>query len=230
MHHYILPFEISSAQECNQQSSPEYLLVWMSVVTSHKIEFLTLICWTHSRLIPVHVLFLTAQYFPSFACSANSNFRHLCIVAKSAFWNRQVLLSVHRFTHNSAASTGRIATEFVTGNFIWNFDVLLTLHLSIFILVFKQIDAKNLFYRKFYFTPLYVSRTCAHHQKVKIALYSLWYHYAYRLMIPDAVNINYTRGYIMQFWPPDDEHMCSKHVEAEIKLIVKQILCINLIK
>ena len=25
----------------------------------------------------------------------------------------------------------------------------------------------------------------------------------------------------MQFWPPDDEHMCSKHVEAWNKLIVK---------
>ena len=23
-----------------------------------------------------------------------------------------------------------------------------------------------------------------------------------------------TRGSVMQFWPPDDEHMCSKHVEA----------------
>jgi len=23
-----------------------------------------------------------------------------------------------------------------------------------------------------------------------------------------------TRGCVMQFWPPDDEHMCSKHVEA----------------
>ena len=23
-----------------------------------------------------------------------------------------------------------------------------------------------------------------------------------------------TRGCIVQFWPPDDEHMCSKHVEA----------------
>jgi len=23
-----------------------------------------------------------------------------------------------------------------------------------------------------------------------------------------------TRGCLMQFWPPDDEHMCSKHVEA----------------
>ena len=23
-----------------------------------------------------------------------------------------------------------------------------------------------------------------------------------------------TRGCVMQFWPPDDEYMCSKHVEA----------------
>jgi len=23
-----------------------------------------------------------------------------------------------------------------------------------------------------------------------------------------------TRGCVMQFWPPEDEHMCSKHVEA----------------
>jgi len=29
----------------------------------------------------------------------------------------------------------------------------------------------------------------------------------------------------MQFWPPDDEHMCSKYVEAWNKLIVKQKFC-----
>ena len=29
-----------------------------------------------------------------------------------------------------------------------------------------------------------------------------------------------TRDCIVQFWPPDDEHMCSKHVEAENKLII----------
>ena len=23
-----------------------------------------------------------------------------------------------------------------------------------------------------------------------------------------------SRGCIVQFWPPDDEHLCSKHVEA----------------
>ena len=30
-----------------------------------------------------------------------------------------------------------------------------------------------------------------------------------------------TRDCIVQFCPPDDEHMCSKHVEAWDKLIVK---------
>ena len=30
---------------------------------------------------------------------------------------------------------------------------------------------------------------------------------------------------VMQFWPPDDEHMCSKHVEAWNKLTVKQKFC-----
>jgi len=34
-----------------------------------------------------------------------------------------------------------------------------------------------LFYNKFYFMPLHVSSTCAHHQEVKIALHSLWYHH-----------------------------------------------------
>jgi len=28
--------------------------------------------------------------------------------------------------------------------------------------------------------PLHVSSTCAHHQEVKIALDSLWYHHTYR--------------------------------------------------
>ena len=50
------------------------------------------------------------------------------------------------------------------------FYVLLTVHLSIFISVFKQLDAQNLFHNKFYLMPLHVLSTCAHHQEVKIAL------------------------------------------------------------
>ena len=61
--------------------------------------------------------------------------------------------------------------------------------------------------------PLHVSNTRAHRQEVKIVLYSLWYHRTYRC--------DDTRGCIVQFWPPDDEHLCSKHVEARNKLIIK---------
>jgi len=40
-----------------------------------------------------------------------------------------------------------------------------------------------------------------------------------------------TRGCVMKFWPPDDEHMCSKHVEAWNKTYCeKKILCIKLSK
>jgi len=56
-------------------------------------------------------------------------------------------------------------------------DVLLTVHLSIFISVFNQLVAQNLFHNEFYFMPLHVSSTCAHHQEVKIVLHSLWYHH-----------------------------------------------------
>ena len=93
------------------------------------------------------------------------------------------------------------------------FYVLLTVHISIFISLFNQLDAQNLFYNKFYFTLLHVSSNCAHHQEVKIALYSLWYHHTYRF--------GDTRGRVMQFWPPDDEHSCSKHVEAWNKTYCK---------
>ena len=54
--------------------------------------------------------------------------------------------------------------------------------------------------------PLHVSSTRAHRQETKTVLYSLWYHHTYRC--------DDTRGCIVQFWPPDDGHVCSKHVEA----------------
>jgi len=87
--------------------------------------------------------------------------------------------------------------------------------------------------------PLHVSSTCAHHREVKIALHSLWFHHTYRwpsraqvervLSQPVHQTATYrcddTRGCVMQFWPPDDEHMCSKHVEAWNKLIVNQNFC-----
>jgi len=49
------------------------------------------------------------------------------------------------------------------------FDVLLTVHRSIFISVINQLDVQNLFHNKFYFMPLHVSSTYVHNQEVKIA-------------------------------------------------------------
>jgi len=91
--------------------------------------------------------------------------------------------------------------------------------------------------------PLHVSSTCAHHQEVRIALHSLWHHHIYRwpsraqverglgewrhnlCTRQPPIEVMIPEGGTMQFWPPDDEHMCSKHVEAWNKLIVKQKLC-----
>jgi len=60
------------------------------------------------------------------------------------------------------------------------YDFYFILHIetySIFISVFNQLDAQNLFHNKFYLMPLHILSTCVHHQEVKIALYSLWYHH-----------------------------------------------------
>ena len=75
---------------------------------------------------------------------------------------------------------------------------------------------------------LHVSSTSAHRQEAKIVLYSLWYHRTYRwpscaqvervLSQPVQWTATYrfddTRDCIVQFWPPGDEHLCSKHVET----------------
>jgi len=48
---------------------------------------------------------------------------------------------------------------------------------KIIILVVNQLDAQNLSYNKF-ISCLYMFRaSCAHHQEVKIVLYSPWYHH-----------------------------------------------------
>jgi len=72
--------------------------------------------------------------------------------------------------------------------------------------------------------PLHVSSTCAHHQEVK-SVYT-----ASGIITPIGGRLVHetatyrcddTRGCVMQFWPPDDEHMCSKHVEAWNKNLFK---------
>ena len=83
------------------------------------------------------------------------------------------------------------------------FNVFLTVHLSIFILVLNQLAAQNLFYNKFISCLCMFRAPCARRQEVKIALYSLWYHHTYR-------------------WP-------SRAPVHGTGLTVKQILCINLV-
>jgi len=74
--------------------------------------------------------------------------------------------------------------------------------------------------------PLHVSSTFLHHLEVKIALHSLRFHHTYRwpsraqvergLVVHQTATYRCddTRGCVMQFLPPDDEHMCPNHVEA----------------
>ena len=68
--------------------------------------------------------------------------------------------------------------------------------------------------------PLHVSSTRAYRQEARIVLYILWYHHTYKwpfraqpvLSQPVHGTATYrcddTRGCIVQFWPPDDEHVC----------------------
>ena len=62
-------------------------------------------------------------------------------------------------------------------SFLFFFNVLLTVHLIIFILAINQLDAQNLFYNKFIICLYMFRAPCAHHQAVKIVLYSIWYHH-----------------------------------------------------
>jgi len=61
------------------------------------------------------------------------------------------------------------------------------LHSATFISVFNQLHEQNLFHNKFYFMPLHVSSTCAHHQEVKIVYTASGIIAPIGVMIPEAV-------------------------------------------
>jgi len=104
---------------------------------------------------------------------------------------KRPVINTHTHTHTHTET--RTHTHARTHVTVESFDVLLTVHLSIFLFisVFSQLDAQNLFHNKFYFMPLHVSSIRAYYQEVKIALHSLWYHHIYRC--------DDTRGCVMQF-------------------------------
>ena len=61
------------------------------------------------------------------------------------------------------------------------FIVLLTVHLSIYISVINQLDAKHFsFTISLFHASTCFEHYCAHHQEVRIVLYSLWHHHTYR--------------------------------------------------
>ena len=97
------------------------------------------------------------------------------------------------------------------------FDVLLTVHLSIFNSIINQLDAQN-----FCFTiSLFHASTCFEH----MCSSSGGQNCITQPLVYHTYRCDDTRGCVMQFWPPDDEHMRSEHVEAWNKLIVKQNFC-----
>ena len=114
----------------------------------------------------------------------------------------------------------RTEVQFLAGTYEGDFyfNVLLTVHLNIFISVINQLDVQNFCFTISFISCLYMFRAlCAHHQEVKIVLYSIWYHHTCRW--PPGAQVR------VQFWPPDDEHMVLETCRAWNKLTVKQKFC-----
>ena len=81
------------------------------------------------------------------------------------------------------------------------FDILLTVHLSI-ILVINRLNAQNLvFIIRLLYSSTCFEHCCAHHQEVKIVLYSIWYHHTCRWP-SHAEQSKYidTRTYLLTPW------------------------------
>jgi len=97
-------------------------------------------------------------------------------------------------------------------NTIYSSDVLLTVHLSIFISVFNQLDAQNVFHNKFYFMPLHVSSICAHHKEVKL------YYTASGIITPIGVELELIHVYRTVGIPTVRERMVVDPVNQYQKL------------
>ena len=83
--------------------------------------------------------------------------------------------------------------------------------------------------------PLHVSSTCANHQEVKIALHCLWYHHTETSEWSNITKIQFYKyeqilvKFMCEYFGCDYcVLLCSKHVEAWNKLIVKQKFCASI--
>jgi len=98
-------------------------------------------------------------------------------------------------------------------------------HLRMIISVINQLDAQNFCFR----IILFHASTCFEHMCSSSGGQNCITQPLVSSHLQVAGTATYrcddTRGCVMQFWPPDDEHMCSKHVEAWNKIIVKQKFC-----
>jgi len=105
-------------------------------------------------------------------------------------------------------------------------------HLSIFISVINQLDAQNfcliisLFHASTYFEHhVIIIRRSKLHYTASGIITPIGGRPVHRLRETATCRCDDTRRCIIQFRRPDDEHMCSKHVEAWNKPIVKQNFC-----
>ena len=103
------------------------------------------------------------------------------------------------------------------------------MHLSVFISVFNQLDAQNFCFTISFISCLYMFRAhvlIIRRSKLHYTSSGIITAIGGRLVHQTATySCDDTRGCVMQFWRPDDEHMCSKHVEAWNKRTVKQKFC-----
>ena len=106
---------------------------------------------------------------------------HTCRMSMLTFYCVKIVCSARRPCNN--------ARTVCTTTVLWS--------IISFTLVIKQLNAKNLVLYKFIICLYMFRALCAHHEEVKIVLYSIWYHHTCRW--PSGAQVE--RG------PPDDAHI-----------------------
>ena len=135
-------------------------------------------------------------------------------VSSTSTHRQKAKIVLYSLWYHHAYRCTKFYNEFISCLYMFRAQVLIVRRPKLFYTVsgiITPIGALN------FIMSLFHASTCFEHvlivRRAKIVLYSLWYHHTYRC--------DDTRDCIVQFWPPDDEHLCSKHAEAWNKLIIK---------